>query len=69
MAVGQAERARRAALDGEPGTAFGTACAQNFAAASGLHPGTEPMGPLPPDHGGLVSALHDFALQGKKALY
>jgi hypothetical protein len=69
MAVGQAERARRSRLDGEPGAAFGTACAQNFAAANGLHPGAEPMGPLPPDHGGLVSALHDSALLGKKALY
>jgi hypothetical protein len=69
MAVGQAERARRSRSDGEPDTAFGTARAQNFAAASGLHPGTEPMGPLPPDHGGLVSALHDSALLGKKALY
>jgi hypothetical protein len=69
MAVGQTERARRAALDGEPGTAFGTPCAQNSAAADGLHPGAEPMGPLPPDYGGLVSALHGSALPGKKALY
>jgi len=66
--MGQAERARRAASGGEPGTAFGTARAQNFAAADRLHPGAKPMGALPPDHGGLISALHDSALL-KKALY
>jgi len=66
--MGQAERARRAALGGEPGTAFGAARAQNFAAADRLHPGAKPMGALPPDHGGLISALHDSALL-KKALY
>ena len=69
MAAGQAEGVSRSWSDGQPGATFGAARAQDLAAADGLHPGAEPMGPLAPDHRGLVSAFHGFALLGKKALY
>jgi hypothetical protein len=55
--------------DGQPGAPFGAARTQDLAAADGFHPGAEPVGPLAPDHRGLVSAFHSYALLGKKALY
>ena len=69
MAAGQAEGVSRSRSDGQPGATFGAARTQDLAAADGFHPGAEPVGPLAPDHRGLVSAFHGFALLGKKALY
>src|SRR5271156_2691013 len=65
MAAGQAEGASRNWSDGQPGATFGAARTQDLAAADGLHPGAEPVGPLAPDHRGLVSAFHGFALREK----
>src|SRR5271166_6554971 len=66
MAAGQAEGVSRSWSDGQPGATFGAARTQDLAAADGFHPGAEPVGPLAPDHRGLVSAFHGCALLKKK---
>ena len=60
------EQARRRRSHGESNAALAASRAQNFAAPDRFHSSPEPMGPLPPDHGGLVCAFHVYALLGKK---